>query len=150
MPENAFEKPRVTKQLMEFCIKLVTSFDGIDGKRDFEKDDINTTDAEEPRHSVLVFLPGIREIEELRALMSEHSQAAKWDIVVLHSRMTCDEQKRSFSTPPAGHRRIIISTNIAESSITINDLKYGNVHDLIVVIIILSLNYNLMIHSCSH
>ena len=134
MPEIAFEEPRVTNPLMEFCIKLVTVFDDIDSKSEFDEDDINTTEAEEPRHSVLIFLPGIWEIEELHALMSEHSQAAKWDIVVLHSSITYEEQTRIFSSPPAGHRRIILSTNIAESSITINDVKYGNVPDLILII----------------
>ena len=43
----------------------------------------------------------------------------------LHSTITLDEQYRVFVRPEAGFRKVILSTNIAESSITVSDIKYG-------------------------
>uniref|UniRef100_A0A4W3JI39 ATP-dependent RNA helicase TDRD9 n=1 Tax=Callorhinchus milii TaxID=7868 RepID=A0A4W3JI39_CALMI len=42
----------------------------------------------------------------------------------LHSSVTLEEQNDAFLTPVPGYRKIILSTNIAESSITVPDVKY--------------------------
>lgn len=51
----------------------------------------------------------------------------KWSVHVLHSSITIEEQDIAvkLSAPP-GHRKIFLSTNIAESSLTMKDVKYGN------------------------
>lgn len=49
----------------------------------------------------------------------------KWWIVPLHSSITAQEQDTVFKNPPADHRKIILSTNIAESSLTVPDIRYG-------------------------
>lgn len=49
-----------------------------------------------------------------------------WKIVILHSLVSADEQQLIFKSVEVGApRKIILSTNIAESSITVPDVKYG-------------------------
>ncbi|KAH1007345.1 hypothetical protein HUJ04_004591 [Dendroctonus ponderosae] len=83
--------------------------------------------------SVLVFLPGINEIEEAHKLLLQEGQLAdphstvkrlKWDIIPLHSSLPNDEQAQAFKRPKPGYRKIILSTNIAESSVTVPDTCY--------------------------
>jgi ATP-dependent helicase HrpB len=72
---------------------------------------------EEASGDVLVFLPGAREIRLcLRALERE---AASGDVLVLplHGDLSVAEQARAVE--PSSRRRIILSTNVAESSVTI-------------------------------
>ncbi|XP_033332718.2 tudor domain containing 9 protein spindle E [Megalopta genalis] len=123
LPEISATDPAVSKKMMEFCVNLIKILDDVDMKADDAKYDQETNVYE--RHVILVFLPGIHEIEEMHNLLSlpKHKQA-KWDIVVLHSSITNEEQQRIFRKPPHGYRRVILSTNIAESSITVPDVKH--------------------------
>ena len=43
----------------------------------------------------------------------------------LHSKVTMEEQAQVFNMAESGWRKVILSTNIAESSITVPDIKYG-------------------------
>ncbi|KAF2901431.1 hypothetical protein ILUMI_04755 [Ignelater luminosus] len=82
--------------------------------------------------NVLVFLPGILEIEEAHDRLIEYGNKIKregkmeieWHILPLHSSITTEEQRKVFQPPPLGKRKIILSTNIAESSITVPDIFY--------------------------
>ena len=49
-------------------------------------------------------------------------------VLPLHSTVTATEQRRVFDLPEPGMRKVILSTNIAESSITVKDIKYGLWH----------------------
>jgi HrpA-like RNA helicase len=51
--------------------------------------------------------------------------ALEWEIVPLHSSLTSDHMIKAFQKPKPGVRKIILSTNIAESSLTVPDVNYG-------------------------
>ncbi|CAH2252973.1 ATP-dependent RNA helicase DHX57 isoform X1 [Pelobates cultripes] len=82
-----------------------------------------------PPGAVLVFLPGLAEIKMLyeqlqsNALFSNRHKN-KCVIYPLHSSLSSEEQQSVFIRPPQGVTKIIISTNIAETSITIDDVVY--------------------------
>ncbi len=69
---------------------------------------------------VLVFLPGKAEIEACRhALASAPAAAGSFTLVPLHGGLTLDEQRRAFDPSRAGARKVILATNVAETSLTI-------------------------------
>ena len=70
---------------------------------------------------VLVFLPGERDIYELRRQL-EDSPARQCDLLPLFGRLANADQQRIFH--PGGRRRIILSTNIAETSLTVPGIRY--------------------------
>ena len=81
------------------------------------------------QQAILVFLPGMWEISKTEELFKEQIELKQMNIkqfwiIPLHSSLPTINQKRVFATPPPGVRKIVLSTNIAETSITINDCKY--------------------------
>ena len=70
---------------------------------------------------LLIFLPGERDIHELRRIL-EDSSAGNCDILPLFGRLSNADQQRIFK--PSGRRRIILSTNIAETSLTVPGIRY--------------------------
>ncbi|PFH37468.1 hypothetical protein BESB_039260 [Besnoitia besnoiti] len=53
-----------------------------------------------------------------------HALSSPFHVVALHSRLSVEEQKRAFEAPPKGKRKIILTTNIAETSVTIDDVSF--------------------------
>lgn len=76
------------------------------------------------RGTVLVFLPGEFEIKLLDQLLEDMCSDRTLWILPLHSKITSLEQGDVFKKPQEGFRKVILSTNIAESSITVPDIKY--------------------------
>ena len=71
---------------------------------------------------VLVFLPGEREIREAaEALRKHHPQGA--EILPLFARLSAEEQERIFA-PAGGTRRIVLATNVAETSLTVPGIRF--------------------------
>lgn len=74
----------------------------------------------------LVFLPGIQEInqmnETLQNLLTDDFD--KLDIIMLHSSIPENEHKKVLKPPKNLAKRVVLSTNIAESSITLPDVSY--------------------------
>lgn len=88
-----------------------------------------TIDGIEEKGSFLVFLPGIYEIEEMHKLLEKLNSVEKskirYQIIPLHSQITSEEQQKVFRPSPENVCKVILSTNIAESSITVSDIRYG-------------------------
>ncbi|OIT26180.1 PREDICTED: DExH-box ATP-dependent RNA helicase DExH7, chloroplastic-like isoform X1 [Nicotiana attenuata] len=80
-----------------------------------------------PEGAILVFLPGVGEIHTLLDRLSVSfqfsGQSSEW-ILPLHSSVASEDQKKVFMRPPVNIRKVIIATNIAETSITIDDVVY--------------------------
>ena len=70
---------------------------------------------------ILVFLPGEREIRETAEALRKHHPPGT-EILPLYARMSFEEQDRVFR--PGGARRIVLSTNVAETSLTVPGIRY--------------------------
>lgn len=75
-----------------------------------------------------VFLPGFAEINQLRDVLTVNKtlspKTGKFVILPLHSSLSSEEQSLVFEKPKGGARKIVISTNLAETSITIDDCVF--------------------------
>ncbi|WP_374109865.1 ATP-dependent RNA helicase HrpA [Pelomonas sp. CA6] len=70
---------------------------------------------------VLVFLPGEREIREAAEALRKHHPPGV-EILPLFARLSQQEQDRVFQ--PHGQRRIVLATNVAETSLTVPGIRY--------------------------
>lgn len=70
---------------------------------------------------VLVFLPGEREIREAAEALRKH-HPKNVEILPLFSRLSAEEQDRVFET--SAHRRIVLATNVAETSLTVPGIHF--------------------------
>ena len=79
-----------------------------------------------PRGDILVFLPGEREIREaaehLRGHLSHNAYTRHVDVLPLFARLTQAEQERVFET--GGAPRIVLATNVAETSLTVPGIRF--------------------------
>jgi len=73
--------------------------------------------------AILIFMPGLSEIRQLHSLLVSSDTFGKgWVVHLLHSSFSTEDLERAFERPPAGCRKIVIATNIAETGITIPDV----------------------------
>ena len=70
---------------------------------------------------VLVFLPGEREIRETADALRGHALKGA-EILPLYARLSFEEQARVFR--PGGAQRIVLATNVAETSLTVPGIRY--------------------------
>ncbi|HTI96272.1 MAG TPA: ATP-dependent RNA helicase HrpA, partial [Rudaea sp.] len=77
--------------------------------------------AEDPRGDALVFLPGEREIRDAHLALTRRRYRAT-EILALYARLSAAEQDRVFK--PGSARRIVLATNVAETSLTVPRIKY--------------------------
>lgn len=71
------------------------------------------------KKNTLVFLPGKPEIDELEESLNKYLKAsdAKVEICPLHADMSETEQQKAFACPELGYTKLILATNIAQTSI---------------------------------
>lgn len=72
--------------------------------------------------AILIFLPGAAEIAAVIRKLTSGPDADKIVALPLHSLLSPNDQKRVFARAPRGKRKVICSTNIAETSITVDDV----------------------------
>ncbi|XP_007176292.2 ATP-dependent RNA helicase TDRD9 isoform X2 [Balaenoptera acutorostrata] len=119
---HLLEEPVITKDIYEVAVSLIQMFDGLDMKESGTKTWSGTPFVSE-RSSVLVFLPGLGEINYMHEILTNMVHK-RLQVYPLHSSVTLEEQNNVFLSPVPGYRKIILSTNIAESSVTVPDVKY--------------------------
>lgn len=74
------------------------------------------------RRAILVFLPGLAEIRQLSSMLYASPLGKTYDIHTLHSSIASEDQQAAFHLPAAGRGKIVLSTNIAETGVTIPDI----------------------------
>lgn len=105
---NAKTKEPTKRELPTFVSKLITDV--------LKNDDGN----------MLVFLPGIAEIKKTQMLINESlKKTNNTDIFVsaLYGNLSKEDQDRAIKAPPKGKRKIVLATNIAQTSLTIEGIK---------------------------
>ena len=83
---------------------------------------------EEEQGDVLVFLPGAREIHRVRALLEGSLSgtgegAGRLQILPLYGELSSEEQDAALTQGSDGSRRVVLATNIAETSLTIPGVR---------------------------
>ena len=81
-------------------------------------DEITRTD---PRGDVLVFLPGEREIRDAHQSL-ERRKYRETEVLPLYARLSAKDQDRVFN--PGPKRRLVLTTNVAETSLTVPRIRY--------------------------
>ena len=73
--------------------------------------------------SILAFLPGQGEIRRTEMLLKELVKDPAVDIVTLYGALDAQTQDRAISPAPAGRRKVVLATSIAETSLTIEGVR---------------------------
>lgn len=81
-------------------------------------------DEEKLPGTVLVFLPGWGDIDQLHKRLSQNFDLKRFKILPLHSQVTPEQQQEIFEPAPPGIRKIVLTTNIAEASITVDGTEF--------------------------
>jgi len=96
-----------------------------DEQRDYDmvQGIVDATDelCREGQGDVLVFLSGERDIRDVSEALRKH-HPPQTEVLPLFARQSAAEQNRVFKT--SGHRRIILATNVAETSLTVPGIRY--------------------------
>lgn len=86
-----------------------------------------------PNGDVLVFLTGQEEVEEVTSQLFEYARSLKEEsptnykklfVLPLYASLPANDQLKVFQTFPRSVRKVVVATNIAEASITINGISF--------------------------
>ncbi|XP_063702967.1 LOW QUALITY PROTEIN: probable ATP-dependent RNA helicase spindle-E [Culicoides brevitarsis] len=113
-----YENPGIDESMYQLAVKVIET--------------LSTGDSSRNGGCILVFLPGIHEITNLQKLLSAEKERLKrsnrrimdWNIIPLHSTVPSETQRSVFLRSANNTMKVILATNIAESSITVPDVKY--------------------------
>ncbi|MDX3775115.1 ATP-dependent helicase HrpB [Chromatiaceae bacterium AAb-1] len=79
--------------------------------------------AQQHQSSVLVFLPGQSEITQAAAWLAEQAVSAAIRVYPLIGSMSLAEQQQAIAPAPAGQYKIVLATNLAQTSLTIEGIN---------------------------
>lgn len=102
----------ITTSTQAGCEKILTKIRGTVG-RVLDNDDDG---------GILIFLPGEKIIKDCMDNLLHSNFGRRLHILPLYGRLSKEEQERVFERAPEGKRKVVISTNIAETSVTISDI----------------------------
>ena len=85
--------------------------------------EVERASAHAGRGDILVFHAGERDIRET-ALELRKANIPHLDVLPLYSRLSRDEQARVLQPPRGGGRRVVLATNVAETSLTVPGIRY--------------------------
>ncbi|EDV46119.1 putative ATP-dependent RNA helicase DHX57 [Drosophila erecta] len=106
------EPMTINPELIESVLKYI-----VDGSHDWPREG-----------TILIFLPGFGEIQTVHDSLLDNAlfspRAGKFILVPLHSALSSEDQALVFKKAPPGKRKIVLSTNIAETSVTIDDCVF--------------------------
>jgi len=120
------ESDGIDYELISEILKEIASSDR--GAWSFVRDSADGVSLECPADpttgSVLIFMPGAGEISQMVAMITESGCPDTWWVLPLHGGLPADEQQDAFKTKfPAGKTwKIIVATNVAETSVTVPDI----------------------------
>jgi ATP-dependent helicase HrpB len=72
---------------------------------------------------LLVFLPGQREIGKVQALLADAIEPSSTEVLALHGELPVEQQSRVLQPSQDGRRRVVLATNVAESSVTLPGVR---------------------------
>jgi ATP-dependent RNA helicase TDRD9 len=114
-----FEEPKVYDNAIQAAFKVLENLPEMDIKYKMKK-----------AGAVLIFLPGLREMELVEQRLREgfsdnkYKSHPKLKYIQLHSSLAWQDLQLAFQDVEPMERKVILATNIAESSITLKDIVY--------------------------
>uniref|UniRef100_A0A0G4GCY8 Helicase ATP-binding domain-containing protein n=1 Tax=Chromera velia CCMP2878 TaxID=1169474 RepID=A0A0G4GCY8_9ALVE len=109
-----FEETFGGRQLPEVVGRLVSALDY--RERDRNRDN--------GAGAVLVFVSGAAEVAACCRACREGEAGGRLWVLPCHGSLPSEEQSKVFRSPPPSKRKIVVATNIAETSITIDDIRF--------------------------
>eukprot|EP00397_Hematodinium_sp_SG-2012_P004937 GEMP01004952.1.p1 GENE.GEMP01004952.1~~GEMP01004952.1.p1 ORF type:complete len:1077 (+),score=264.62 GEMP01004952.1:159-3389(+) len=122
--DDALAKHDILQQVRGL-VHDVTLIEALIAHIDFADRETHPTSAHD--RAILVFLPGWEDISRVKKAL-EHSKLINalemlW-ILPLHSSIRLEDQRLVFTRAAIGKRKVVLATNIAETSITIDDISF--------------------------
>jgi len=115
-----FDAPRITSAGRSFPVRVEYPPAKANEDWPFHLRRVAETALRKTDGDVLVFLPGRREIEQARRVLNAD---AGTEIVALHGELSLTDQHAALAPARAGTRRIVLATNVAESSVTLPGIR---------------------------
>lgn len=73
--------------------------------------------------NLLVFLPGLREQQQMQQRLEDSGLPAGVQVFLLHASLPPDRQEQAIAPTRTGERKIVLTTNVAETSVTIEGIR---------------------------